>query len=150
MQRTLVLLKPDAIQRGLAGEIISRLERKGLKLVAGKLMLVSEELANRHYKDHVGKPFFEGLVTFITSGPLMAMVVEGENAVDVVRSTMGATNPQEAAPGTIRGDLANTIGQNLIHGSDSEESAAREVSLFFSPEEVIDYSREIDRWIIEP
>jgi nucleoside-diphosphate kinase len=150
MQRTLVLLKPDAIQRGLAGEIISRLERKGLKLVAGKLMLVSEELANRHYKDHVGKPFFEGLVTFITSGPLMAMMVEGENAVDVVRSTMGATNPQEATPGTIRGDLANTIGQNLIHGSDSEESAAREVSLFFSPEEIIDYTREIDRWIIEP
>jgi nucleoside-diphosphate kinase len=150
MQRTLVLLKPDAIQRGLAGEIISRLERKGLKLVAGKLMLVSEELANRHYRDHVGKPFFDGLVSFITSGPLMAMVVEGENAVDVVRTTMGATNPQEAAPGTIRGDLANTIGQNLIHGSDSEESAAREVSLFFSPEEIIDYSREIDRWIIEP
>ena len=149
MQKTLVLLKPDAVQRGLVGEIISRLERKGLKLVAARLMQVTRELAHRHYGDHVGKPFFEGLVEFITSGPLMALVVEGDNAVEVVRKTMGATNPQDAAPGTVRGDLAASIGQNLIHGSDSTDSAAREVGLFFAPEEIVQYQRELDRWIIE-
>jgi|TARA_B100001971_G_C18070380_1_gene472762 nucleoside-diphosphate kinase len=149
MQKTLVLLKPDAVQRGLVGEIISRLERKGLKLVAARLMQVTRELAHRHYGDHVGKPFFEGLVEFITSGPLMALVVEGDNAVEVVRKTMGATNPQDAAPGTVRGDLAASIGQNLIHGSDSTDSAAREIELFFTPEEIVQYQRELDRWIIE-
>jgi nucleoside-diphosphate kinase len=149
MQKTLVLLKPDAVQRGLVGEIISRLERKGLKLVAARLMQVTRELAHRHYGDHVGKPFFEGLVEFITSGPLMALVVEGDNAVEVVRKTMGATNPQDAAPGTVRGDLAASIGQNLIHGSDSTDSAAREIELFFIPEEIVQYQRELDRWIIE-
>jgi len=143
------LLKPDAVQRGLVGEIISRLERKGLKLVAARLMQVTRELAHRHYGDHVGKPFFEGLVEFITSGPLMALVVEGDNAVEVVRKTMGATNPQDAAPGTVRGDLAASIGQNLIHGSDSTDSAAREIELFFTPEEIVQYQRELDRWIIE-
>jgi len=149
MQKTLVLLKPDAVQRGLVGEIVSRLERKGLKLVAARLMQVTPDLAHRHYGDHVGKPFFEGLVAFITSGPLMALVVEGDNAMEVVRKTMGATNPQEAAPGTVRGDLAASIGQNLIHGSDSEESAAREIGLFFTPEEIVRYQRDLDRWIIE-
>ncbi|MCH8061035.1 MAG: nucleoside-diphosphate kinase [Chloroflexi bacterium] len=149
MDRTLVLLKPDAVQRGLAGEIISRLERRGLKLAAMKMLLVTEELAHRHYADHVGKPFFVGLVKFITSSPIVAMVIEGENAVDVVRNTMGVTSPSDASPGTIRGDLALTIGANLIHGSDSTESAKREIGLFFSPGEVIDYTRDIDRWIIE-
>jgi nucleoside-diphosphate kinase len=148
-QRTLVLLKPDAVQRGLVGEIISRLERRGLRFVAMKMMHVTEELAHRHYEAHVGKPFFEGLVKFITSSPLVAMVVEGENAVDVVRKTMGPTNPADAGPGTVRGDLALTIGANLIHGSDSAESAQREVALFFSKNEILDYERDIDRWIIE-
>ncbi|MCH7626665.1 MAG: nucleoside-diphosphate kinase [Chloroflexi bacterium] len=149
MDRTLVLLKPDAVQRGLAGEIISRLERRGLKLAAMKMLLVTEELAHRHYADHVGKPFFAGLVKFITSSPIVAMVIEGENAVDVVRNTMGVTSPSDAAPGTIRGDLALTIGANLIHGSDSAESAIREIGLFFSPDEIIDYTRDVDSWIIE-
>ncbi len=149
MDRTLVLLKPDAVQRGLAGEIINRLERRGLKLAAMKMLLVTKELAHRHYADHVGKPFFAGLVKFITSSPIVAMVIEGENAVDVVRNTMGVTSPSEAAPGTIRGDLALTIGANLIHGSDSAESAKREIGLFFSPDEVIDYTRDVDSWIIE-
>ncbi len=149
MQRTLVLLKPDAIQRGLVGEIISRLERRGLRFVAMKLMLVSEELARRHYAAHVSKPFFPGLVRFITSSPIIAMVVEGENAVELVRATMGATNPQSAAPGTIRGDLAMNIGSNLIHGSDSPDAAEREIGLFFSPGEILDYKRDVDRWITE-
>ena len=149
MERTLVLVKPDAVQRGLAGEIIGRLERRGLKLAGMKLMRVTPELARRHYGAHVGKPFFEGLVKFITSSPLVAIAVEGENAVDVVRTTMGATNPAEAAPGTIRGDFGLTIGANLIHGSDSAESAAAELALFFGEGEVVDYDRDIDRWIIE-
>lgn len=149
MERTLVLVKPDAVQRGLAGEIIGRLERRGLKLAGMKLMRVTPELARRHYGAHVGKPFFEGLVAFITSSPLVAIAVEGENAVDVVRTTMGATNPVEAAPGTIRGDFGLTIGANLIHGSDSADSAAAELALFFGDGEVVDYERDIDRWIIE-
>ena len=132
MDRTLVLLKPDAVQRGLCGEIIGRLERRGLKLVAMKLLHMDRDLAGRHYAPHVGKPFFDGLIEFITSGPLVALVAEGENAVEVVRSTIGATNPQEAAPGTIRGDLAVSIGLNLIHGSDSKEAAEAEIGLFFS------------------
>lgn len=149
MERTLVLVKPDAVQRGLAGEIIGRLERRGLKLAGMKLMRVAPELARRHYGAHVGKPFFEGLVEFITSSPLVAIAVEGENAVDVVRTTMGATNPAEATPGTIRGDLGLTIGANLIHGSDSAESAAAELALFFGEGEIVDYERDIDRWVIE-
>ena len=149
VQRTLVLLKPDAIQRGLAGEIIGRIERRGLQLAAAKLIQIDEALAHRHYAEHVGKPFFDGLVDFITSGPVMAMVVEGVNAVEAVRSTMGSTNPQDAAPGTIRGDLAVSIGMNLIHGSDSEESAVREIGLFFSSGELLVYSRDVDRWITE-
>ena len=149
VQRTLVLLKPDAIQRGLAGEIIGRIERRGLQLAAAKLIQIDGALAHRHYGEHVGKPFFDGLVGFITSGPVMAMVVEGVNAVEAVRSTMGSTNPQDAAPGTIRGDLAMSIGMNLIHGSDSEESAVREIELFFSPGEILGYARDVDRWITE-
>ncbi|MCI0437609.1 MAG: nucleoside-diphosphate kinase [Chloroflexi bacterium] len=149
MQRTLVLLKPDAVQRGLVGEIITRLERRGLRLAAMKLMRVSNELANKHYAEHVGKPFFNGLVKFIISSPIVAMVVEGENAVELVRRTMGPTNPQNADSGTIRGDFGLTIGMNLIHGSDSERSAKREIELFFSPEEIIAYERDVDRWITE-
>ena len=149
MQRTLVLLKPDAVQRGLIGEIVSRLERRGVKFVAMKLMRVSEELARRHYSDHVGKPFFRGLVDFIGSSPIVAMVVEADNAVELVRTTIGVTDPQDALPGTIRGDLGVSIGRNLIHGSDSEESAEKEIGLFFSAEELLDYSRDSDGWIIE-
>ena len=145
----MVLVKPDAVQRGLAGEIIGRLERRGLKLAGLKLMRVTPELAREHYGAHTGKPFFEGLVAFITSSPLVAIAVEGENAVDVVRATMGATNPADAAPGTIRGDFGLTIGANLIHGSDSAESAAAELALFFGEGEVVDYERDIDRWVIE-
>ena len=149
MQRTLVLLKPDAVQRGLIGEAISRLEHRGLKMAAAKMMRVDDDLARRHYAEHTGKPFFDGLVRFITSGPIVAMVFEGENAIEVVRGVIGATNPQDAAPGTVRGDLALTIGANLIHGSDSEASADREIGLFFSPDEILDYARDLDRWIIE-
>ncbi len=149
MQRTLVLLKPDAVQRGLIGDLITRVERRGLKLVGMKLMRIDERLARQHYAAHEGKTFFPGLIRFITSSPVVAMVVEGENAVDAVRCTMGATDPMKAAPGTARGDLALSIGLNLIHGSDSEEAAMREVGLFFSPEEIVPWDRDTDRWIIE-
>ena len=149
MQRTLVLVKPDAVQRGLIGEVLSRLERRGLRFAAIKLMLVSEALAGRHYAEHRGKPFYEGLVRFITSSPIVAAVVEGEDAVQIVRATMGATDPARADAGTVRGDLALSIGQNIVHGSDSPESAAREIELFFSPDEIVDYARDVDRWITE-
>ena len=149
MERTLILLKPDAVQRGLVGGLISRLEAKGLKLVGMKLIAVDRELANRHYGEHVGKPFFDGLVAFITSSPVVAIVAEGENAVEVVRRLMGATSPLDAAPGTVRGDLAMSIGMNLVHGSDSLESASREIDLFFSAEEILSYDRGGDRWLYE-
>lgn len=149
MEKTLVLLKPDAVQRGLVGDLISRLEAKGLKLAAMKLISVDRDLANRHYGEHVGKPFFDGLVDFITSSPVVAIVAEGENAVEVVRRLMGATSPLEAAQGTIRGDLAMSIGMNLVHGSDSLESATREIDLFFEPDEILSYDRTIDRWLYE-
>ena len=149
MQRTLVLVKPDAVQRGLIGEVLSRLERRGLRFAAIKLMSVSEGLAERHYAEHHGKPFYEGLVQFITSSPIVAAVVEGEDAVRIVRATMGATDPAQADAGTVRGDLALSIGQNVVHGSDSPESAAREIDLFFSPDEIVDYTRDVDRWITE-
>jgi nucleoside-diphosphate kinase len=135
MQRTLVLLKPDALEGGLVGEIISRLERRGLKIVAMKMMWMDEALAKRHYAVHEDKPFFKGLVNFITSSSIIAAVFEGEDAVEVVREAMGETDPARAAPGTIRGDLAQDIERNLIHGSDSEETAAMEIDLFFSPAE---------------
>ena len=149
MEKTLVLVKPDGVQRGLVGKIISRLENKGFRLVALKLMNVSKKLAEEHYGEHVDRPFFGDLVRFITSSPIVAMAIEGENAVQVVRTTMGLTNPQEAAPGTIRGDFGLTIGMNLIHGSDSGESATRELDLFFEPSEILEYSKDIERWIIE-
>ena len=149
MEQTLVLVKPDGVQRGLVGEIIGRLERRGLKLVAMKLMQVDEALAHRHYGEHVDRPFFAGLVSFITSGPVVAMAWEANNAVEIVRSTMGVTNPANAAPGTIRGDLGVDIGRNLIHGSDSVESAERELALFFQPEEIVAYARSNDGWIVE-
>ena len=149
METTLVLLKPDAVQRGLAGEIISRLEKTGLKITGMKLMQVSQDLANEHYGEHVGKPFFDGLVSFITSGPIVAMALEGNGAVAIVRKTMGATNPADSPPGTVRGDYGIDIGRNLVHGSDSAESAKREVALFFDTAELIDYSRATDPWITE-
>ncbi len=149
METTLVLLKPDAVQRGLVGEIVNRLEKTGLKITGMKLMQVSQELAHRHYGEHDGKPFFEGLVSFITSGPIVAMAVQGNGAVAIVRKTMGATNPAESPPGTVRGDYGIDIGRNLVHGSDSEESAAREVALFFEDSELVGYSRATDPWITE-
>ena len=149
MEKTLVLLKPDAVQRGLVGEIVSRLERTGLKIVGMKMMAVSDELAHRHYGEHVGKPFFAGLTSFITSGPLVAMAFEGGDAVAIVRKTMGATNPAESPPGSIRGDFGSDIGRNLVHGSDSPESAERELALFFADGELLDYARAADAWIRE-
>ena len=149
MERTLVLIKPDAVQRGLIGQITSRLENKGLKISGMKLMKVSEELAGRHYGEHVGKPFFDALVNFITSSPIVALAVDGDNAVAVVRNVMGATNPQDAANGSIRGDLGLSIGMNLIHGSDSPTSSERELALFFDESELLDYDRDVDNWIIE-
>jgi len=136
VERTLVLVKPDAVRRGLCGEIIARLERRGLALRGAKLVQVDEELAGAHYAEHRGKDFFAGLVSFITSGPTLALVVEGESAVTVVRTTMGATDPAKAAPGTIRGDLGLSMPDNLVHGSDSLESAKRELALWFADETV--------------
>ncbi len=150
MERTLVLVKPDGVQRGLCGEIIHRLERRGLKLVAMKLMQLDDVTAREHYREHVDRPFFGGLVSFITSGPLVAMVWEADGAVEIVRGTMGTTDPGKAAPGSVRGDLAVNIGRNVVHGSDSVESAEREIRLFFSAEEILTYSRDSDPWIIEP
>ena len=139
MQRTLVLIKPDAVQRGLVGTILSRLEGRGLTFVALRMLQMDRALAEKHYAVHRGKPFFEGLVDFITSSPIIAAVLEGKDAVKVVRSTMGETDPAHAAPGTIRGDLAQDIGHNLVHGSDSEENAEKEISLFFSPGDMFSY-----------
>lgn len=136
MEKTLVLVKPDGVKRGLSGAIIGRFEKRGLRLAALRLCLITREMAEKHYAEHVGKPFFSGLVDFITSGPVIAMVVEGEGSIRIVRTMMGATNPLEAAPGTIRGDLALSMSNNVIHGSDSPESATREISLFFSPSEI--------------
>ena len=131
MDRTLILIKPDAFERALSGEILARFERKGLGIAAMKLMTMDRELAERHYAEHTGKPFFGELVEFITSGPLVALVLEGHEAVVAARQVIGATDPLEAAPGSIRGDFALEVGQNMVHGSDSNESAAREVALFF-------------------
>ena len=150
MEQTLVLVKPDGVQRGLAGEVVSRLERRGLKLVAMKLMQVDDALAREHYGEHVERPFFPGLVSFITSGPIVAMVWEGKNAIALTRQTMGATNPADAGPGTIRGDLGVDIGRNIVHGSDGPESAQREINLFFRPGEILSYGRSTDEWITEP
>ena len=149
MERTLVLVKPDAMQRGLAGEILRRLEARGLRIVGLKLMQVEESLARRHYAEHEGKPFYDGLVGYITACPIIAAVFEGPNAVELARNTMGATDPQKAAPGTIRGDLGLFIQNNLIHGSDSPESAAREIALFFKDGEIVSWERSVDGWISE-
>lgn len=149
MERTLVLLKPDAVQRALMGEIIARLERRGLRLAGAKFLRVTEQLARRHYAIHEGKPFYEPLIQYITASPVMAMVWEGPNAVAIVRQTMGATNPAQAAPGSIRHDFGLEIGRNLTHASDSIETARQEIAMWFQPAELVDWSREGDRWIFE-
>ena len=148
-ERTLVILKPDAVQRGLVGEIISRFEKRGLKIVAMKMVKVSRELAEEHYKIHRGKPFFEPTVNYITSSPVVAMVIEGRNAIEVVRKMMGSTDPQKAEPGTIRGDYALYIGRNIIHGSDSRENAEFEINLWFKEDEIFDYKRIDEEWLEE-
>jgi nucleoside-diphosphate kinase len=149
VERTFVLVKPDGVQRGLIGEVMMRLERRGLRLVGAKFIQVSRELAETHYGIHKGKPFYEGLIAYITSAPVMAMVWEGPNAVAAVRQTMGATRPTEAAPGTVRHDFALEIGRNLTHASDTPENGGKEVSLWFKPEELVDWARDLDRWYFE-
>ncbi|MCD1293387.1 nucleoside-diphosphate kinase [Methanocella sp. CWC-04] len=149
LERTFVMVKPDGVQRGLVGEIISRFERRGLKIAAMKMLVVSDELAKQHYAEHASKPFFPGLVGFIKSGPVVAMVVEGKNVVPLVRSMLGATNPANSNPGTIRGDFALDTGRNVIHASDSPESAKREISLYFNTSEIATYSRIDEQWLYE-
>lgn len=147
MEKTFVMVKPDGVQRHLVGEIISRFERKGMQLVGLKIMQVSRELAARHYAEHEGKPFYNGLINFITSGPVVAMVWQGQNAIAIARNLMGKTNPAEAAPGTIRGDFAMFTGNNVVHGSDSPASAEREIGLFFAADELVDYTAHSDDWV---
>jgi nucleoside-diphosphate kinase len=149
MERTLVLIKPDAMQRGLAGEIIARLERRGLRIIAMRMLHMDEALAREHYAAHEGKDFFDGLLRYITASPIIAAVFEGRNAVEIVRQSMGATNPAQAGPGTIRGDLGIDTGRNLVHGSDSTEAAEKEISLFFREGEMRSYERSIDPWVFE-
>ena len=149
MERTLVLVKPDGVQRGLVGEIIARLERRGLRLVGAKFMWVDKELAERHYAVHRGKPFYDGLIQYITSAPVMAMVWEGPSAVLAVRQTMGRTRPTEAAPGTVRHDFGLEVGRNLTHASDSAATGADEVSLWFEKDQLVDWTRSVDGWIFE-
>lgn len=150
MERSLIILKPDAVQRGLVGPILTRLEQRGLKLVGLKLMQIDEELARKHYAEHEGKGFFNSLVEYITSGPVVVLAVAGENVIEMVRNMVGATNPLKAAPGTIRGDLAVSIGRNLIHASDKPESGEREVQNFFQAGELVEqFTRDTDRWIFE-
>jgi nucleoside-diphosphate kinase len=149
MERTLVLVKPDGVQRGLIGEIVGRLERRGLRLTAAKFIQVSTELAETHYAIHKGKPFYESLIKYITSAPVMAMVWEGPSAVGAVRQTMGATRPTEAAPGTIRHDYALEVGRNLTHASDSVENGEKEVGLWFAPKELVSWKRDVEPWIFE-
>lgn len=148
-QRTFVMIKPDAVQRGLVGEIITRFEKKGIKLVAMKLVSVSKELAEKHYGIHKGKPFFEPTVKYITSSPVVAMVLEGNNAIEMVRGMMGKTNPQEASMGTIRGDYGQFIGRNIVHGSDGPDTAKFEIGLWFKDEELSDYTRIDEGWLEE-
>jgi len=149
MEQTLVLIKPDGVQRGLIGEIISRLEHRGLRLVAAKFMNVDQELAETHYAIHKGQDFYEDLILYITSSPVMAMVWEGPNAVAAVRQTMGLTRPTEAAPGSVRHDFALEIGRNLTHASDALQTGMKEVSLWFKPDELVSWERAIDKWIFE-
>lgn len=149
MERTLVLIKPDGVQRGLIGEVIARLERRGLRLVGAKFLQVSRELAETHYAIHQGKPFYDGLITHITSAPVMAIVWEGPNAIAAARQTMGATRPTEAAPGSVRHDFALEVGRNLTHASDSVENGQAEVSLWFTDQELVPWKRAIDPWVFE-
>ncbi len=149
VERTLVLVKPDGVQRGLVGEVISRLESRGLKLVALRLTQMSDAIADQHYEAHIDKPFFPGLKRFMTSSPIVAAVFEGPDAVRAARTAMGATDPLEAAAGTIRGDLGLDIGRNVVHGSDSPEAGERETGIFFAPEELLAWERDSDRWIVE-
>lgn len=149
MEKTLVLIKPDAVQRGLIGEVTARLERRGLRLVAARFMQVSLELAEKHYAIHQGKPFYEPLIRYITSAPVMAMVWEGPNAIAAVRQTMGSTRPTEAAPGSIRHDFGLEVGRNLTHASDTVENGIKEVELWFSPAELVRWERSTDPWIFE-
>jgi nucleoside-diphosphate kinase len=149
MERSLVLVKPDGVQRGLIGEIIGRLERRGLRLVAAKFIQVSQELAETHYAIHKGKPFYDGLIKYITSAPVMAMVWEGPSAVIAIRQTMGSTRPTDAAPGSIRHDFALEVGRNLTHASDSVENGNKEVALWFTAAELVNWKRDTDQWIFE-
>ena len=149
MERTLIIIKPDGVERALIGPVIGRFEQRGLKLVALKMVQVSNELARKHYAVHEGKPFFEPLIEYITSSPVVVMVLEGPQAIQAARNTIGATKPVEAAPGSIRGDFGMMVGRNLVHGSDSPENAAAEVALWFDDAELIDYERAVDSWILE-
>lgn len=149
MERTLIIAKPDAVQRGLTGEIISRFERAGLRLVGMKFIQITQELAAKHYAVHQGKPFYEGLIAYITSGPVVVMAWEGPEAIQVARKLMGTTRPAEAAPGSIRGMYGISVGRNLVHGSDGPETAAFELDLFFEPEELLSWTRVTDPWILE-
>lgn len=149
MERTLIIVKPDGVQRGLTGEIIRRLETPGLRIVGMKFMQVSRELAAEHYKEHIGKPFYPGLLDYITSTPVVVMALEGPRAVDIARAVIGKTDPLDATPGTIRSDLALMKGRNLVHGSDSAGSAERELALWFRPEELISWQRDSERWLVE-
>ena len=149
MERTLVIIKPDGVQRGLIGPILTRLERRGLRFAALKLIQISPELAGRHYAVHEGKPFYEPLIQFITSGPVVVAVIEGNDAINIVRKTMGATSPGQAEPGTIRADFGLEIGRNLVHGSDGPETAAYEIPLFFEEGEILNYQRAVDSWLNE-
>ncbi|MBA4495599.1 nucleoside-diphosphate kinase [Paenactinomyces guangxiensis] len=147
MEKTFLMVKPDGVQRGLIGEIVSRFEKKGFQLVGAKLMMVSQELAEKHYAEHKEKPFFGELVDFITSGPVFAMVWQGPNVIATARQMMGKTNPVDALPGTIRGDFGVSVGMNIIHGSDSPESAERELALWFNDKGTVDYEKTINQWI---
>lgn len=149
MERTFIIIKPDAVQRGLVGEIIRRFEQRGLRLIGLKFMQISDELARKHYAVHAERPFFGGLVSYITSSPVVVIALEGTNAILAARATIGATKPQEAAPGSIRGDLALEIGRNLVHGSDSVENGLMEVANFFQADELVSWERNTDPWIFE-
>ena len=149
MQRTYIMVKPDGVQRGLIGKIIARIEERGLKLVALKMYTIPEEVAKAHYAEHESKPFFQSLIDFITSGPSVSMVVEGKEAIKIMRATVGSTNPQDALPGTLRGDFSLDMGRNIIHASDSTESANREISIHFSESEIVSFTRIDEQWIYE-
>lgn len=147
MGQTYVMVKPDGVERGLIGEIVAKIEKKGIKLVAGKLIQIDRKLAEQHYAEHIGKPFFEDLIGFITSGPVFAMVLEGDDVIKIARRMMGKTNPLEADAGTIRAEYAVHTNRNVIHGSDSPESAKREIQLFFEPHEILSYEKAVDIWV---